>query len=313
MPLDLPSPLAERGKGVRQMSRLRRALLFMPGDSIRKIEKGATLGVDSLIMDLEDGVALSQKATARQTVVDALRSLDFGRSERLIRINALSTPFFQDDLTRTLGARPDGYVIPKVENAQQVLYVSHWLDVAESDYGFPPGAIRLIVIIESALGVINLREIASADPRVVALAFGAEDFASSIGATRTAIGTEVLYARSAVVTYAAAFGLQAIDTPFVTLQDDDGLARDAETAAQMGYTGKLAIHPRQIVPIERAFNPGDAAIAYARRVLAANLEQQSNGTGVFELDGRMIDNPMVRTAETVLMRARAAGLIREDS
>lgn len=295
------------------LPRLRRALLFMPGDSLRKMQKGASLGVDSLILDLEDSVTLDQKAVARQTVVEALRTLDFGKSERLIRINSLNTRLFQDDLSATIGAHPDGYVIPKVESAEQVQYVSHWLDVAERDYDWPPGAINLIVIVESALGIVNLREIVSADRRVSALAFGAEDFASSIGATRSAAGTEVLYARSAVVTYASAFGLSAIDTPFVNLQDDEGLAWDAAFAAQMGYSGKFAIHPRHIAPIEHAFNPTEAAISYAQRLLDANRQQQADGTGVFQLDGKMIDGPMVRAAETVIARARAAGLLPTDS
>ncbi len=298
--------------GGERVSHLRRALLFMPGDDPHKIEKGAASGADSIIIDLEDGVALSQKAAARLTAVQALRTLEFGKTECLIRINPASGSFFQEDLTRTIGARPDGYVIPKVESAEQVQFISHWIDQAARDYDWPSGEIGLIAIIESALGVVNLREIGGADRRLMALAFGAEDFASSIGATRSAAGTEVLYARSAVVTYAAAFGLQAIDTPFINLQDEAGLIQDASVAAQMGYTGKFAIHPRQLAPIARAFNPTEAAIRYAQRVVAADRMHQQQGAGAFELDGKMIDRPMVRAAETVIERARAAGLIAQQ-
>ena len=293
----------------RPADRLRRVLLFMPGDNLHKIEKGASLNTDSIIMDLEDGVALTQKTAARQTVTQALETLDFGRSERLIRINPASVPMFSDDLSGTIGAQPEGYVIPKVESAEQVQFISDWITLFEAEQGWPPDAIRLIAIIESARGIVNLGAIAAADPRLDALAFGAEDFASSIGATRTAAGTEVLYARSTVITYAAAFNLQAIDTPFVHLQDETGLMADAAFAAQLGYTGKFAIHPRQIAPIAAAFNPTPDAISYAQRVLDANADQQHNGAGVFELDGKMIDMPMVRAAETVLARARAAGLL----
>ena len=176
----------------------------MPGDDAHKIEKGSASGVDSVIMDLEDGVAASRKEAARHTIVQALGSLDFGRSEKLIRINPVSDPQFQADLTATAGARPDGYLIPKVESADQVLYVSQWLETVERGHGWPPGGIRLLALIESAAGIVAIREIASADPRLDALVFGAEDYASSVGATRTAEGVEVLWARSIVVAHAAA-------------------------------------------------------------------------------------------------------------
>ncbi|MHB8627493.1 MAG: HpcH/HpaI aldolase/citrate lyase family protein [Aggregatilineales bacterium] len=291
------------------MSRLRRVLLFMPGDDLRKIEKGAASGVDSVIMDLEDGVAYSRKDAARQTIVKALGTLGFSRSEKLIRINPVSDPQFQTDLTTTAGARPDGYVIPKVETADQVRHVSQWLDSVEHSHNWPPGAIRLLALIESAAGIVAIREIASADRRLDALIFGAEDYAGSVGATRTADGLEVLWARSTVVAHAAAVGLQAIDTPFVNFQDTNGLARDAAFAAQLGYTGKLAIHPRQIELLNRAFNPSKDAIAYAQQVLTAFDEQQRNGAGVFALDGKMIDEPMAKAARTVIERAGAAGLL----
>ena len=287
--------------------RLRRALLFMPGDNMHKIEKGAGLGIDGMIMDLEDGVALSKKAVARTTTLYALQTLQFGTTERLIRINPVGSPFWRDDLAGTIEGHPDCYIIPKVESAEQVKRVAIWLREAEHQRGWEKTP--LIAIIETALGIVHLTEIAMANRRLVALAFGAEDFAGSIGATRTPAGKEVLYARSAVVTHAAAFGLSAIDTPFVNLNDDDGLIRDTTSGMQMGYTGKLAIHPKQITPITQTFNPTESAIAYARRVLEANTAQQEGGTGVFELDGQMIDMPMVHAAETVMARAKAANLI----
>jgi citrate lyase beta subunit len=280
----------------------------MPGDDLHKIEKGAVSGVDSVIMDLEDGVAHSRKDAARHTIVEALNSLDFGRTEKLIRINPVSDPQFQTDLNATAGVRPDGYLIPKVEAADQVRYVSQWLDTVERGHGWPIGTIRLLALVESAAGIVAVRDIATADRRLDALVFGAEDYAGSVGATRTTEGLEVLWARSEVVAHSAAAGLQAIDTPFVNLQDVDGLVRDATFAAQLGFTGKLAIHPKQIEPLNRAFNPSEAAIAYAQQVLTAFDEQQRHGTGAFALDGKMIDEPMAKAARTVIERARAAGL-----
>jgi citrate lyase beta subunit len=274
----------------------------MPGDSLKKIEKGATSHVDAVIMDWEDGVALSQKEIARQTTLTALRTLDFGRSERIIRVNPASSPLFSADLTALASAeRLDCVVLPKTEHPDQFQAIHD---------RFP--ALPIIGIIESGLGVVKVRSIAEyalTQTGLVGLAFGAEDYAGSIGATRTPGGLEVLYARSAVVAHAAAYGLQAIDTPYVQLQDEAGLIADTQFAAQLGYTGKFAIHPKQISVLENAFNPTESAIVYAQRVIAAHDDQQANGTGVFELDGKMIDMPMVRAAETVITRAKAAGLI----
>jgi citrate lyase beta subunit len=289
------------------MSRVRRALLFTPGDDLRKIEKAASLGVDSVIMDLEDGVALNRKDEARQMILYALQNVDFGRSERLVRINPVDSGLENDDLAVTLPGKPDGYVIPKVETAHAVWSVGKHVEKAEWQPDFVPDAIRLLALIETAWGVVNLKEIAGADKRLDALIFGAEDLAGSIGATRTNEGWEVFYARSAVVTYAAAFGLQAIDTIYADFNDVPDLTADAEFAMRMGYSGKLAIHPRQVAPLEAVFTPTDEAIAQAQKLIEAYNEHQKAGTGAFALDGKMVDAPMIRAAETVLARARAAG------
>jgi citrate lyase beta subunit len=288
----------------------RRALLFMPGDDRHKIEKGAALQVDSIIMDLEDGVALSQKAVARTTVAAVLREIDFGATERLVRLNpVVPDGLYRDDFAATIEGRPDGYVIPKVESPDQLQDIASWLTRAEQRHKWPDNSIILIAIVETALGIVNLREIAGASPRLRALAFGAEDLASDLGATRTTEGWEVFYARSALVLHAKAAGLQAIDTPFVDLKADDSLLlADAERAATMGYSGKLAIHPRQVKVLQQAFTPTAAQIDRARRLIEAHDAQQSAGTGVFNFEGRMVDRPMVRHAEQILDRARAAGI-----
>ncbi len=169
----------------------------------------------------------------------------------------------------------------------------------------------LLAIVETALGVVNLREIASGSPRLAALIFGAEDLAGDMGAVRTPDGWEGFYARSAVVLHAKAFGLGAIDTPFVDLDDANGLVAETEQALYMGYTGKLAIHPQQVAPIQRTFTPDAEEIARAQALIAAHAAHQAAGTGVFQLEGKMIDMPMIRAAEAVLARARAAGLLED--
>lgn len=280
----------------------RRSLLFMPGDSLRKIRKATTLPVDSIIMDLEDGVALSQKEAAREVVAQALTELDFGGRERMVRINPVDTSFSRRDLEATIDAGPDGYVIPKVESAEDLHSVSHYLDEVERDRGWPRGLLRILAIIETARGVMHLPEIAAATTRLDALMFGAEDLAGDMGATRTRAGWEVFYARSAVVTAAAAYQLQAIDTVFIDLTDLDGLADECQLARLMGYAGKMAIHPRQVAVINTNFTPNADEISQAQRLIVAHDEHQARGAGVFELDGKMIDMPMVRAARRVLAR-----------
>ncbi len=276
----------------------------MPGDDLRKITKATQLPADAIIMDLEDGVALSRKEAARRVILDALADLDFGHRARLIRINPTTSALAQADLRATVEGRPDGYVIPKVESADDVQAVARFLDEAEQINGWPVGSIRLLAIIETALGVMNLREIAQASARLDALMFGGEDLAGETGAIRTRAGWEILYARSAVVTAAAAYGLQAIDTIFVDLADVAGLAEECAFARGLGFSGKMAIHPRQVAVINRAFSPTEAEVAAARRLIDTFDEHQSGDVGVFELDGKMVDMPMVRAARKILDRAK---------
>ncbi|MGB7339125.1 MAG: CoA ester lyase [Phototrophicaceae bacterium] len=296
------------------MEQIRRALLFMPGDSRYKIEKGAGMAVDSIIMDLEDAIALNQKEVARAIVVDALREVDFGHSEALVRINQIIPGWiYQHDIAATVAQHPAGYVLPKVEDAAQVQHISELLTAAESEHGFEVGSIKLLAIIETAKGIVNLKEIAQSDVRLQALIFGAEDLAGDIGAHRSADGYEVFYARSAVVTHAKAFGLQAIDTVFVDLTAEaDILSAETQFIRNMGYTGKLAIHPKQVAPIQAVFTPSLADIESSQKLIDAFNANQQAGTGVFEYEGKMIDMPMIRSAMAIIERARACGILLSD-
>ncbi len=285
----------------------RRALLYMPGDDRRKIEKATTLGVDCICMDLEDGTALSKKAEARAVIAQAVRELDFGRAECCIRINSVGSGFERDDLAAALAARPDTIVVPKVESAEQVQWVSGEIESYELANGLPLGGIRLLVGVETARGVLNLKEIAGADKRLEAIIFGGEDFAASVGATRTPEATELLYARLAVVTACAAFDLQAIDIVTIDFRNPEIVRAEAEFGAKLGFSGKQIIHPAQVEPVQSAFTPSEEAIAYARRVVETFARHQSEGKGAYELDGKMIDLPLLKNAQKVLERARAAG------
>lgn len=283
----------------------RRSLLYVPGDSLRKVTKASTLPADTLILDLEDGVALSQKEAARLTVRQALREIDFGPRERLVRLNNVNGPLAQQDLTITMEARPDGYVVPKVESAEDLLAVSHFVDEQESLHGWPIGHIRLLAMIETARAIMNLREIAQATPRLDALIFGAEDFAASVGAVRTRENREIFYARSALVTAAGAYDLQAIDLVFVGLDDQPGLEAECINGRQLGFVGKTVIHPGQIETTNRIFAPAANEVEAARRLVAAFEQHQQAGAGAFAYEGKMVDMPVIRLAQRLLARAAA--------
>jgi citrate lyase beta subunit len=205
----------------------------------------------------------------------------------------------------TIDGQPDGYVVPKVQSAGDIHSLERWLTAAEQARGWIEGSIRLLAIIETALGVVNLREIATSSPRLEALIFGAEDLAGDMGAVRTPEGWESFYARSAVVLHAKAFSLDAIDSPFTHLDDQTELLAETERALQLGYTGKLAIHPRQVEPIQQIFTPSPEEVSQALMLITAHESHQAAGRGVFQHEGKMIDMPMIQAARGVVARAQA--------
>ncbi len=288
--------------------KLRRALLYTPGDSRPKIEKALSLGADSICMDMEDGTAYNRKEKARKTIALALKEFDFGDSEKLIRINGIGTGLEEDDLAETLIYQPDGVVLPKVESFEEVQWLSERIEEMELSQGWELKKIRILAVIESAKGFINLREIAT-HPRLDALIFGAEDYAASIGATRTRGGLEILYARSKLVMHAAVNDLQAIDVVFVNFKDSVNLKIDALLGAQMGFMGKQIIHPNQVFPVQEAFSPSNVEIDYAQRLLSAFESAEAEGVGAIDFEGKMIDMPLVKSARLVIERATLAGKI----
>lgn len=290
-----------------QKTRARRALLYMPGDDMHKIRKATTLGVDCLCMDMEDGVAFNQKSTARETISEALQSLDFGDAEKLVRINPVGSGLESDDLAAVITAKPDGIVIPKVSNPQDIRWVSDQITPVEESHNWPLHGIGLFIIVETSLGIVNLTGLANADPRLRVLIFGAEDLAVDLGAKRTHEGWEIFYARSALVLHASAFGLQAIDMVYTDFEDLDGLIKEAEQGSHMGFAGKQIIHPNQVTPVQTAYTPSDEEIAQALHIRDAFDAHQKAGLGAFAVNGKMIDAPIVKLAEQVLARAQAAG------
>lgn len=284
----------------------RRALLYMPGDNWKMITKSITLGVDSICMDMEDGTAFNKKAEARATIARALQELDFGASEKLARINSVGSGWEQDDIEAVLPYHPDGIVIPKVESFKQVEWAGRIIEDAELKYGWALNSIRILIGVETAKGILSLKEIA-AHPRLDAIIFGGEDFAASIGATRTKEALELLYARQAVIVACAAYDLQAIDIVAIDYKDLEALKAEAEFGAGLGFSGKQVIHPNQVQVVQEAFTPSAEAIAYARRIVETFEASQREGKGAYSLDGKMIDMPLLKNAQKVLARAKAAG------
>jgi citrate lyase beta subunit len=278
----------------------------MPGDDRRKIQKATTLGVDSICMDMEDGVAANKKAEAREVIAGAMKELDFGTSERCIRINQIGSGLEKRDLIAALATNPDTIVVPKVETAEQVKWVSEHIESYELSSKLNIGNIRLLVGVETAKGIVNLKEIAEADKRLEAIIFGGEDYAASVGAVRTKAATELLYARQAVVTACAANDLQAIDIVFIDFKDAESLRIEAEEGARFGFSGKQIIHPNQVEAAQEAFTPSDEAIEYAKRIVESFEASQKEGKGAYALDGKMIDMPLLKNAQKVLDRAKAA-------
>ncbi len=284
----------------------RRALLYMPGDNWKMITKSVTLGVDSICMDMEDGTAVNKKAEARATIAKALQELDFGASEKLARINSVGSGWEKDDIEAVLPYHPDGIVIPKVESFEQVDWASKIIEAAELKYGWSINSVRILIGVETAKGILNLKEIA-AHPRLDAIIFGGEDFAASIGAVRTKDAVELLYARQAVIVACAANDLQALDIVTIDYKDLEALKVESQFGAGLGFSGKQIIHPNQVSVVQEAFTPSDESIAYARRIVETFEVSQKEGKGAYSLDGKMIDMPLLKNAQKVLARAKAAG------
>jgi citrate lyase subunit beta/citryl-CoA lyase len=271
----------------------RRSVLFTPGDQPEKLRQAPDSGADVVVFDLEDGVAPGQKDRARESVNEVLGEID-PSCEVCVRVNPAGIAA-DDDLGVVLagGVSLDSVMLPKVADSEDVATLSRLLGEHDAD-------LPVLALVESAAGVLNAAAIAAAD-RTDALLFGAEDYAADVGATRTEEGQEVLYARQRVVAAASAAGVDAIDTLWTDFDDDEGLSADTRRGIEMGYDGKMVIHPRQGAVVNEAFTPDDAEIAWAKRVLTAREERE--GSGAFALEGEMIDAPLVAQARRILDRA----------
>jgi citrate lyase subunit beta/citryl-CoA lyase len=282
-------------------------MLFVPACRPRMVEKARGLTAAAVILDLEDGAGLGEKESARAAAVEVLGGGWPERPRLFVRVNGIRTPYFQEDVAAIAPLNPLGVCVPKCESALDVRVV-----VAELERWGSGNKVRLVPFVETAHGVVNAFEVASASDHVVAIALGSEDLAADMGLRRTRDGAELAYHRSAVATAARAAGVMAIDGVFIDLGDADGLAADAASGRAAGFSGKQVIHPSQIDPVARAFAPTPLEVAWATRVVEAFERAESEGSGVVVVDGNMVDRPVVLRARRLLDaagvgRSRTAG------
>ena len=283
---------------------LLRSLIFVPGNRPNMLEKARSFDADVVVADLEDSVPPAEKANAREIVGKLAPALSGRGRKVMVRLNSLDTGLTRDELAAVVGPHLYGVSIGKGESAQDIRECDRLMDAAEAEAGLEPGTLKLIPWIENARAVMAMEEMAAASARVVALAFGAEDYTDDMGIQRTDEGQEVYMPRAMVAIAARAAGLSALDSPYVRYQDPEGLRRDVGLVRGLGYRGKFAIHPAQIDIINEMFSPGREELEYARRVVQVWEEAESAGKGSTSLDGNMIDVPVVKRARNLLALAR---------
>lgn len=280
-------------------------MLFIPGNTPNLLLNGDILGADSVIMDLEDAVSPAEKDSARILVRNVLKHMDFSPCEVIVRINPVDTDYWKNDLREIIPLRPGMIMPPKASCAKDIITVSDFIGKLEAENGIPHGTVKLIPLIETALGVENAFEIAKACDRVAAIFLGAEDLSADLHCKRTKEGAEILYARQRLITAARAAGVDVYDTPFTDVNDIEGLEKDAAFAKALGFTGKASISPRHISGINEAFSPTKAEIDYAHEVMETIERAKSEGKGVVSLRGKMIDAPIVARAAQVIEMEKA--------
>ena len=289
-------------------TRLKRTSLYASGSNPINMIQAAFYNEDCLVYDMEDSVPLGEKDTARLLIYNTVRYHRPANKYVIIRVNGIYSEFIEEDLEAAVRARPDAIRIPKVEYKEEAVRICNRITEIEKEAGLEVGKIEVWCNIESYLGMINAYEIATADPRIVALALGAEDFTASMKSTRTKAGLEIFYARNAILTACRHAGIEAIDAVFSDINDIEGLKEDTTLTKNLGFDGKTCVHPRQIDVVNSFFTPSAKEIKYALRVLEAVEEGARLGKGAVTLDGGMIDKPMELRARTTLAQAEAAGV-----
>ena len=282
-----------------------RSLIFVPGNRANMLERARSFNADVIMVDLEDSVPPGEKVNAREMATEWVPALRREGKRVMVRVNSLDTGLTRPELEALVSPDLYGISLGKVESIWNMRDAERMLGNIEPAAGVEPGSVKIIPWIETAKAHTEARQIAECSPRVVAIAFGAEDFTNDMGIERTDTGEEVQVPRAMVPVAARAGEVGSLDSPFVSFRDPDALRADAGRARQMGYTGKFAIHPAQLDIINETFSPSDAEVAYARRVMAGWEQAEAEGRGSLAIDGRMVDVPVVKRAQNLLALADA--------
>lgn len=294
------------------MERLRRTMMFLPGSNASMVRDAYIYGADSIMFDLEDAVAISEKDAARLLVHNAVKTIDYGKTELVARVNGLDTPYGRDDIEAMVRAGIHVIRLPKTERKEDIHAVEAVIEEVERKIGREIGSTKMMAAIESPIGVINAYEIATASKRLMGIALGAEDYVTNMKTKRYPDGMELLGARTQIVIAARAAGINAIDTVYTDVDNEEGFRREVEMIKQLGFDGKSVINPRQIAPVNEIYAPTAEEIKKSADVVRAANDAKERGLGVISLNGKMIDKPIVDRAERVLQLAKAAGLYKEE-
>jgi citrate lyase subunit beta/citryl-CoA lyase len=283
-------------------------MLYMPGNNPGMMQHVPAFGADSVLLDLEDAVAEREKDAARRLVAHFVREVDFGSVVVTVRVNGADTPWFERDLEEVVPSGLAAVRIPKCHSPEDVKRADAVIGRIERERDMPEGGVRIHAMLETAHGIERAFEIARASERVEALTLGGQDLTADMGVQKTRDGVELFYARGRVVMAAKAAGLAAFDTVWTDIEDTEGLKNEARLAAQMGFTGKAAIHPSQIDAIHEAWRPDPRELRRAVRVVGAAERAEREGRGVISVDGRMVDAPIVVRAFALIQLGRLYGM-----
>jgi citrate lyase subunit beta / citryl-CoA lyase len=278
----------------------RRTMLYIPGNNPAMLQQGGVYGADSLLLDLEDAVAINQKDAARFLVRNMIKNINYYSSEVCVRINHLSTPFGIADLEEIVPLQPDAIRYPKAESKEELLELISIIEKIENKHNLPHDKIEIHAMIETALGVQSVFSIAGCSPRMGAITIGGQDLTADMNIIYTPDGAGIDFARKRIVMAAKAHKMDVIDTVFPDVNDDEGLRIETEYAKKIGFTGKAVINPRQIDIIHEVFSPTEEEIRKAYRIVKEFRQNTEAGIGVFSIDGKMIDAPVVARAQYIL-------------
>ncbi len=292
--------------------RLRRTMMFLNAQKPGLIKDPYIYKPDSIMLDLEDAVAENQKDAARFSLFHALRSIDYQGCERVVRINALDTPYWREDIRCAVAGGCDAIRIPKTECANDVKMVERMVEYAEKEFGIPKGKVLIMAAIESARGVMKALEICEASERLFGIALSGGDYTKDLQTHITGTGIELMGARQNLVIAARAAGIQCFDTVYTDLNNMDGFRQDVETIHLMGFDGKSIINPRQINVVHEIFTPSKKDIIFAEKVVREIDDKKAKGIGVFTVDGKMIDIAFYDGAKRTIALAKASGVYKGD-